>query len=66
MRYKGGGISWHFNFAWEISRFKLTAKFRVLGECLPSTCPARYLCIKYLMSSPRFILTLGSPPSRPH
>ena len=23
----GGGISWHFNFAWEISRFKLTAKF---------------------------------------
>ena len=27
--YMGGGgdISWHFNFAWEISRFKLTAKF---------------------------------------
>ena len=23
----GGGISWHFNFAWEISRFKLTPKF---------------------------------------
>ena len=23
----GGGFSWHFNFAWEISRFKLTAKF---------------------------------------
>ena len=23
----GGGISWHFTFAWEISRFKLTAKF---------------------------------------
>ena len=22
-----GGMSWHFNFAWEISRFKLTAKF---------------------------------------
>ena len=24
---RGGGVSWHFNFAWEISRFKLTAKF---------------------------------------
>ena len=23
----GGGISWHFNFAWESLRFKLTAKF---------------------------------------
>ena len=23
----GGGVSWHFIFAWEISRFKLTAKF---------------------------------------
>ena len=23
----GGGVSWHLNFAWEISRFKLTAKF---------------------------------------
>ena len=32
----------------------------------PGTCPARYLCIKYLISSPKFILTLGSPPSRPH
>ena len=33
--YRGGGISWRFNFTWEISRFKLTreishAKFRVL------------------------------------
>ena len=25
--YRGGGGSWHCNFAWEISRFKLTAKF---------------------------------------
>ena len=32
----------------------------------PGACPARYLCIKYLISSPKFILTLGSPPSRPH
>ena len=37
-----------------------------LGECLPGTCPARYLCMKYLISSPKFILTLASPPSRPH
>ena len=29
-------------------------------------CPARYLCIKYPISCPKFILTLGSPPSRPH
>ena len=28
--------------------------------------PARYLYIKYLISSPKFILTLGSPPRRPH
>ena len=35
------------------------------GECLPSACPARYLCIKYPISSPSFIPTLGSPPSRP-
>ena len=26
------------------------------GKCLPGACPARYLCIKYLISSPRFIL----------
>ena len=39
---------------------------RSMGECLPGACPARYLCIKYLISSPRFILTEGSPPSRPH
>ena len=32
----------------------------------PGACPARYLCIWYLISSPKFILTLGSPPSRPH
>ena len=37
-----------------------------LGECLPGVRPARYLCIEYLISSPRFILTLGSPPRRPH
>jgi hypothetical protein len=37
-----------------------------LGEYLPGARPARYLCIKYLISCPRFILTLGSPPSRPH
>ena len=33
---------------------------------LPGACPARYLCIKYLVSSPKFILTLGSPPNTPH
>ena len=32
----------------------------------PGACPARHLCIKYPGSSPKFILTLGSPPSRPH
>ena len=32
----------------------------------PGACPVRYLCIKYLISSPKFILTLGSPPNRPH
>ena len=30
----------------------------LLRECLPGACPARYFCIKYLISSPRFILTL--------
>ena len=37
-----------------------------LGEYLPGACSARFLCIQYLISSPKFILTLGSPPSRPH
>ena len=32
----------------------------------PGACPVRYLCIKFLISSPKFILTLESPPSRPH
>ena len=32
----------------------------------PGACPVRNLCLKYLISSPKFILTLGSPPSRPH
>ena len=36
------------------------------GKCLPSACLARYLCMKYLISSPHFILTWGSPESRPH
>ena len=31
-----------------------------------NACPARYLCIKDPISSPKFVLTLGSPPSRPH
>ena len=31
---RGGGISWPLNFAWEISRFKLTAKFTLLREFL--------------------------------
>ena len=29
----------------------------------PGACPARYLCIQYPISSPKFILTLGSPPN---
>ena len=28
-----------------------------MRECLPGACPARYLCIKYPGSSPKFILT---------
>ena len=36
------------------------------GERLPGVHPARYLCIKYLISSPKFVLTLGKPLSRPH
>ena len=32
----------------------------------PPPCPVRYLCIKYLVSRPKLILTWGSPPSRPH
>ena len=35
-------------------------------ECLPGACPAHYLCIKYPISSPKFILTQGSPTKRPH
>ena len=27
LQIQGGRISWHFNFTWEISRFKLTTKF---------------------------------------
>ena len=38
----------------------------MFARCAPGACPARYLCIKYLIYSPKFILTLGSPPSRPH
>ena len=29
----------------------------LLGECLPCACPACYLCIKYPISSPKFIPT---------
>ena len=56
--------------AWHQYRYlHLTSQLRntlPMGECLPGTCPARYLCIKYLISSPKFFLTLGSPPSRLH
>ena len=37
-----------------------------MGECLHGARLARYLCIKYPCSSPKFMLTLGNPPSRPH
>ena len=49
---------------------KLVADCRYTGGMfarhVPGACPARYLCIKYLISSPKFILTEGSPPSRLH
>ena len=42
----------------------------ILLRCILSlwgnVCPARYLCFKYLISSPELIVTLGSPPSRLH
>ena len=34
---------------------------RMFARRAPGACPARYLCIKYLISSPRSILPLGSP-----
>ena len=40
--------------------------FCALGDCLPGAHPARYLCIKHHGSSPKSVLTEGSPPSRPH
>ena len=39
---------------------------RMFARHTLGACPACYLCIKYRISSPKFILTLGSPPSRPH
>ena len=50
------------------TRFLLAGDGRggMFARRAPSACPARYLCIKYLISSPKFILTWGSPPSRPH
>ena len=39
---------------------------RAKGECLPGACPARHLCIKYPISSPKLIPTQGIPPSRLH
>ena len=38
----------------------------MFARCKPGACPARCLCNKYSISSPKFILTQGSPPSRPH
>ena len=35
----------------------LTLFLGQLGDCLPSACLARYLCIKSPGSSPKFILT---------
>ena len=38
----------------------LLGNFRAVvfvGERLPSACPVRYLCIKYPVSNPKFILT---------
>ena len=32
------------------------------GECLPGACPARYLCIKYLISSPKGLSPLREVP----
>ena len=33
---------------------------------VPGACPARHLCIKHPISSPKFVLTLGSPFSARH
>ena len=38
----------------------------MFAQRAPGACPAHCLCIKYLISAPKCILTLGSPPSRPH
>ena len=56
----------HMRHTWQHNTIAKIGPASSMGECLPGACPARYLCIKYLISSPRFILTLGSPPSRPH
>ena len=41
----GGGIAWHFNFAWAISRFKLTAQFppEIQGSPRVSRTPAVHI-----------------------
>ena len=44
----------------------LNANGGMFAQRAPGACPVCYLCIKYLISSPKFIPTLGSPPSRPH
>ena len=56
--YKGLDIQFHTpqNATW-------------MGECVSGTRLAhawRATFVKYLISRPKFILTLGSPPSRPH
>ena len=45
---------------------RLSLAWSTQGECLLGVRLARYLCIKYPGSSPKFILTWGSPPSRLH
>ena len=57
-------LSYHYHM--NMALFSRSIFFLTQGECLPGACPARYLCIKYLISGPKFILTLGSSPSRPH
>ena len=39
---------------------------REFARRAPGACLARYLCMKYPISSPKSIPTEGSPPSRPH
>ena len=60
----GGEFSWHFNFAWEISRFKLTAKFPTRNSAFSAnfshTSSAH--CIHSAQGAPRNFPQRNLPP----